>query len=140
MQNVGVAWLMTSMRPTPIMVSLVQTAATLPVFLGALPAGAIADVVDRRRLLLLTQGWMLGVAGVRRRDGAIQWGLFHDTADPWRQVETFVVDSWADHLRQPERGTVADREIEARARAFHVGEAPPQISHLIFSYERESGI
>lgn len=83
---------------------------------------------------------MREVGRTRRRDGAIQWGLFRDTADPWRQVETFVVDSWGEHLRQHERATVADREIEARARAFHVGESPPRTSHLIFSYEREDGI
>jgi len=59
MQNVGAAWLMTLLTPSPIVVALVQAATSLPVFLVALPAGALADVVDRRRLLLLTQGWML---------------------------------------------------------------------------------
>jgi MFS family permease len=83
---------------------------------------------------------MREVGRARKRDGAIQWGLFRDTTDPWRQLETFVVDSWTDHLRQHERETVADREIEARARAFHEGEAPPQTSHLIFSYERDGEI
>src|SRR5256886_9618015 len=63
MQNVGAAWLMTSPAPSPTMVALVQAATSLPVFLVALPAGAIADLVDRRRLLLLTQGWMLLAAG-----------------------------------------------------------------------------
>lgn len=53
--NVGTAWLMTELRPTPVMVTLVQTAASLPVFLFALPAGAIGDVVDRRRLLVMLQ-------------------------------------------------------------------------------------
>ena len=53
--NVGTAWLMTELRPTPVMVTLVQAAASLPVFLFALPAGAIGDVVDRRRLLVLLQ-------------------------------------------------------------------------------------
>ena len=59
MQNVGAAWLMTLLTPSPMVVALVQAATSLPVFLVALPAGALADVVDRRRLLLLTQGWML---------------------------------------------------------------------------------
>src|SRR5207247_1905075 len=62
MQNVGAAWLMTSLAPSPILVALVQAATSLPVFLVALPAGAIADLVDRRRLLLATQGWMLAAA------------------------------------------------------------------------------
>jgi len=53
--NVGTAWLMTELRPTPVMVTLVQTAASLPVFLFALPAGAIGDVVDRRQLLVMLQ-------------------------------------------------------------------------------------
>lgn len=53
--NVGTAWLMTELRPTPVMVTLVQTAASLPVFLFALPAGAIGDIVDRRFLLILLQ-------------------------------------------------------------------------------------
>src|SRR3954463_10352024 len=53
--NVGTAWLMTELRPTPVMVTLVQTAASLPVFLFALPAGAVGDAVDRRKLLILLQ-------------------------------------------------------------------------------------
>ncbi len=57
--GVGAAWLMTTLSPSPFMVALVQTATNLPVFLLALPAGALADVVDRRRLLLVTQSWML---------------------------------------------------------------------------------
>jgi predicted MFS family arabinose efflux permease len=59
MQNVGAGWLMTQMTMNPLMVGLVQTAAALPVFLVILPAGALADMVDRRRFLLLTQGWMV---------------------------------------------------------------------------------
>ena len=59
MQNVGAGWLMTQMTLNPLMVGLVQTAAALPVFLVILPAGALADMVDRRRFLLLTQGWMV---------------------------------------------------------------------------------
>ena len=62
MQNVGAAWLMTALSPSPVMVALVQAATSLPVFLVGLPAGALADVVDRRRLLLWTQGWMLAAA------------------------------------------------------------------------------
>ena len=62
MHDVGAAWLMTSLEASPLFVSLLQTAASLPVFLLALPAGALADIVDRRRLLLTTQAWMFGVA------------------------------------------------------------------------------
>src|SRR5256885_5618658 len=64
MQNVSAAWAMTSLSPSPLMVALVQSATSLPVFLVGLPAGAVADIVDRRRLLLVTQCWMLVAAGL----------------------------------------------------------------------------
>jgi MFS family permease len=63
MQNVGAGWLMTQMTMNPLMVGLVQAAAAMPVFLVILPAGALADMVDRRRFLLLTQGWMVLASG-----------------------------------------------------------------------------
>ena len=62
MQNVGAGWLMASLTNSPLMVGLVQAATSLPVFLVVLPAGALADIVDRRRLLLLTQSWMVMAA------------------------------------------------------------------------------
>ena len=68
---------------------------------------------------------------VRRRDGAISWGLFHDAADPRRYVEWFMVESWVEHLRQHHRATVADQEVNERVRAFHLGPAPPRVSHFI---------
>ena len=55
MHDVGAGWLMTSLSPSPLLVALVQTATTLPMFLLALPAGALADIVDRRRMLLAAQ-------------------------------------------------------------------------------------
>src|SRR5262249_55330949 len=64
MQNVGAGWLMTQLTTSPLMVSLVTAATTLPVFLVILPAGALADLVDRRRFLLITQGWMVVAAGL----------------------------------------------------------------------------
>jgi MFS family permease/quinol monooxygenase YgiN len=64
MQNVAAVWYMTSLTSSPLLVTLVQAATSLPVFLVGLPAGAVADIFDRRRLLLWTQGWMLAVAGV----------------------------------------------------------------------------
>jgi MFS family permease len=63
MQNVGAGWLMTRMTTNPLMIGLVQAAGALPVFLVILPAGALADMVDRRRFLLLTQGWMVLASG-----------------------------------------------------------------------------
>src|SRR5215475_11690288 len=63
MQNVGAGWLMTQLTTSPLKISLVTAAATLPVFLVILPAGALADMVDRRRFLLVTQGWMVLASG-----------------------------------------------------------------------------
>ena len=62
MQEVGASWLMTQLAPSPLMVSLIQTAGALPVFLLSFAAGALADIVDRRRLLIFSQSWMLGAA------------------------------------------------------------------------------
>ena len=62
MQNVGAAWLMVSLNGGPMYVALIQTASALPFFILALPAGAIGDIVDRRRLILLTETWMVVVA------------------------------------------------------------------------------
>ncbi len=62
MQNVGAAWLMVSLGAGPIYVALTQTASSLPYFLLALPAGSAGDIVDRRKLVLFTESWMMGVA------------------------------------------------------------------------------
>jgi MFS family permease len=62
MQNVGAAWLMVSLSAGPIYVALTQTAASLPYFLLALPAGSAGDIFDRRKLVLFTESWMMGVA------------------------------------------------------------------------------
>jgi MFS family permease len=62
MQGVGAAWLMVSLGAGPIYVALTQTAASLPFFLLALPAGSAGDIVDRRKLILCTEVWMVCVA------------------------------------------------------------------------------
>lgn len=64
MHTVGASWLMTTLAASPLLVALVQTATTLPVFLFGLPAGVMADLVDRRKLLIFTQSWMLAVAAL----------------------------------------------------------------------------
>src|SRR4051812_39245831 len=55
MYNAASGWLMTDLDPDPMIVSLVQVATSLPMFLFALPAGALADIVDRRRLLVIVE-------------------------------------------------------------------------------------
>jgi MFS family permease len=62
MQSVGAAWLMVSLHAGPLYVALIQTASALPFFLFALPAGALGDIVDRRKLILTAEIWMAGVA------------------------------------------------------------------------------
>ncbi|HEY1910263.1 MAG TPA: MFS transporter, partial [Vicinamibacterales bacterium] len=62
MQTVGAAWLMVSLGAGPMYVALTQTASALPFFVFALPAGAIGDIVDRRKLILYTECWMVGIA------------------------------------------------------------------------------
>jgi MFS family permease len=64
--NVGGVWLMTRFTASPLLIALMQTATTLPVFLVGLPAGALADIVNRRRLLLATQGLILVCAAALR--------------------------------------------------------------------------
>jgi quinol monooxygenase YgiN len=69
------------------------------------------------------------LARTRRRDGAYSWGVFQDTAQPGRFVETYLVDSWLDHLRQHERVTRADSALQDRVRSFAHEE--PRITHYI---------
>jgi MFS family permease len=64
MQNAGAAWLMVTLAPSALLVALVQTATNLPVFLLGVPAGAIGDIIDRRKILLVSQGLMLAAAGI----------------------------------------------------------------------------
>src|SRR5271170_3084498 len=64
MQSVGAAWLMTSLTNNPLYIALIQTASALPFFLLALPAGSIGDIFDRRKLILITETWMLVIASV----------------------------------------------------------------------------
>src|SRR5439155_55105 len=58
MEDVGESWLMMSLSHSPLLVALLQTTDAIPIILLSLPSGALADVMDRRRLLLLTQTWM----------------------------------------------------------------------------------
>ncbi len=81
---------------------------------------------------------MTDVQTIRLRDGATQWGLFRDAGTPDRFLETFLVSSWAEHLRQHERVTVADQEVELRAQALQQPGTVPIVSHLIASNPRSA--
>src|ERR1700733_11743974 len=64
MQDTAATWLVTVLTGSPFLIALMQTAASLPVLIFGLPAGAMADILDRRRLLLIWQTWMLVVAAI----------------------------------------------------------------------------
>ncbi|WP_039058421.1 MFS transporter [Enterobacter sp. Bisph1] len=68
---------------------------------------------------------------VRRRTGAMGWGVYEDAHHPGLFVETWVMGSWIEHLRQHERHTVNDKLIRERVLAFHQGDEPPVIRHLV---------
>jgi predicted MFS family arabinose efflux permease len=67
---------------------------------------------------------------VRRRDGASRWGICRDLETPDRYLETFVVGSWAEHLRQHDRFTRADSQLEDRLRRCTRKE--PSVRHLVY--------
>ncbi|AXC12777.1 transporter, putative [Acidisarcina polymorpha] len=64
MQDTAGTWLMTVLTTSPLLIALMQTAASLPVVILGLLAGATADIFDRRRLLLFWQAWMLAAVGL----------------------------------------------------------------------------
>lgn len=68
---------------------------------------------------------------VRKRDGALRWDVFVDAETPGLVVESFVVASWFEHLRQHERVTNADRLSQEQMQRFHIGDVPPVVRHLI---------
>jgi MFS family permease len=78
---------------------------------------------------------MQALREMRRRNGAYFWELFHDSADPARFVECFMDESWLEHLRQHERVSVADREIQQRAKRFLVEGTTTVSRHLLADRE-----
>ena len=68
---------------------------------------------------------------VRRRGGAMNWSVYEDILQPGIFVETFVVGSWMEHLRQLERYTMNDQKIQTRVYAFHQGDKVPQARYLV---------
>ena len=68
---------------------------------------------------------------VRRRGGALNWAIYEDILTPGIFVETFVVGSWMEHLRQRERYTMNDKKIQNRVLGFHQGPDLPEVRYLI---------
>lgn len=67
----------------------------------------------------------------RKRDGAYGWGATEDSADPRRIVEWFMVESWAEHLRQHRRISKVDADLQGKVLAYHVGVHRPVVRHLL---------
>ncbi len=76
---------------------------------------------------------------IRRRDGAIRWELYHDVEVAGRYIEIFAVESWGEHLRQHARITRSDRDLLASVDAFHIGDKPPIVTHLIYASTKPAG-
>lgn len=72
---------------------------------------------------------------IRRRDGATRWGIYYDTEASNTYVETFLVDSWAEHERQHDRFTVADEELEKRVLSYAL--EPTIVKHYIYAKRTE---
>jgi predicted Fe-S protein YdhL (DUF1289 family) len=67
----------------------------------------------------------------RRRDGAIEWGVFQDSEQPELWIESFTASSWVEHLRQHRRITKQDEQLQALVNSFHRGTHPPKVRHLL---------
>ena len=95
MQGVGAAWLMVSQGAGPLLVALTQTASALPFFMLALPAGALGDILDRRKLILTTEVWMFSVAIALAALTLLDW------ITPWMLLLLTLALSMGDALEAP---------------------------------------
>lgn len=80
---------------------------------------------------------MRALRETRLRDGAFRSSLFHDLDNPKHFRETFLVGSWAEHLRQHARATIEDKRIEEAVVAFHRGTEPPKVRHFLMTNLRD---
>ncbi|WP_431275583.1 MFS transporter [Variovorax ureilyticus] len=67
----------------------------------------------------------------RRRDGAYAWGVAEHTGEPERVIEWFLVESWAEHMRQHGRVSKADADLQAEVLRFHIGPERPVAHHFL---------
>lgn len=93
------------------------------------------EKVDRPAFLEALQR----LSSERRRDGAYGWGVTEDAADPGKLVEWFMVESWAEHLRQHRRVSKADADIQEEVRRFHNGPEGPTVRHFLSIDARRDG-
>ena len=75
-------------------------------------------------------------SALRRQDGASRRGVYRDSEHPAHYVETFIVESWAEHLRQHGRLTSADRDIEENARRFE--SKVFEVRHFIYARSKRA--
>jgi len=83
---------------------------------------------------------MQSVRTIRLRDGGMRWVLLDDLNQPGHYRESFLVESWSEHLRQMERSTLDDAEIEERARNLQVDGRAPQVHHFLVTAPPGSGV
>ncbi len=152
--EVGASWLMTSLTTSSLIVSLVQVVSVAPLFVLALPAGALADIVDKRRFLLTVQTGMAAVAlalAILTCGGWVDASLLLImtflmgigsalTSPAWSALTPELVPATdfpaaislsGDHLRHHNRVTRAELKIEAAARQYQIDGKPPTIRHLL---------
>lgn len=73
---------------------------------------------------------VIKLAPERRRDGAFDWAIFEDAAQEGRFIETFLLDTWVEHLRQHQRVTKADRMVQDVVTRFDT-RGEPKVTHFI---------
>jgi MFS family permease len=79
------------------------------------------------------------LAEERRRDGAFSWGITEDAAGPEQLVEWFFIESWVEHMRQHQRVSRHDADLQASVQRFHHGEDPPAVRHFIALEAHDQG-
>jgi MFS family permease len=80
------------------------------------------------------------LSATRRRDGAYSWGVTEDAADPALMVEWFMVESWAEHLRQHRRVAHVDADLQAELLRYHAGPEAPRVRHLLGNAKPTSAV
>jgi MFS family permease len=108
MQTVGAQWLMGTLGGSALQIALVQAAIMLPVLLVAMPAGALGDIVDRRRLLIVSQALMLAVSG------ALAIVTFADAISPWLLLALIFSLGLAQALTMPSWQAIVPELVERR--------------------------